>query len=367
MKQWKKVIAVGLIATMALTGCGKKEETPVAETTSPTDATTETTETPPAEKPTEQLTIEIVAKGFQHDFWQAVIAGSKKAEAELGVKTNFVGPATESAIAEQVEQINNAINKNPSAICLAALDVKASLDAIAIAQSKNIPIIGFDSGVPGAPEGAVKANAATDNYAAGEMAAEKMYEAIKDKIKAGVRIGVVAQEANSESITLRTTGFVEKMSSLVGEDKSSVEGHDKYNRKGGSDVIIEVRIPAEVSDSAGKTEALTLLNKNDLIAIYGSNEFAAKCIINANQGMDKLGADKVIAVGFDSGALQLDAVKTGVFYGSVTQDPVSIGYNAVVLAVSAAKGEAVADVDTGCQWYNAENMESPDIAPCLYE
>lgn len=374
MKQWKKVIAVGLIATMALTGCGKGEDK-TTDTTAPADTTTEdkaatddaATDTA---APEGEITVEIVAKGFQHDFWQAVIAGSKKAEAELGVKTNFVGPANESAIAEQVEQINNAINKNPSAICLAALDVNASLDAIATAQSKNIPIIGFDSGVPEAPEGAVKANAATDNYAAGEMAADKMYEAIKDKVTAPaspVRIGVVAQEANSDSITLRTKGFVEKMSTLVGEDKSSVEGHDKYNRKGGSDVIIEVRIPAEVSDSAGKTEALTILNKNDLIAIYGSNEFAAKCIINANEGMDKLGADKVIAVGFDSGALQLDAVKSGVFYGSVTQDPVSIGYNAVVLAVKAAKGESVADVDTGCQWYNAENMESADIAPCLYE
>ncbi len=37
------------------------------------------------------------------------------------------------------------------------------------------------------------------------------------------------------------------------------------------------------------------------------------------------------------------------------------------LAVAAAKGEKVEDVDTGCQWYNAENMDSAEIAPCLYE
>ena len=72
-----------------------------------------------------------------------------------------------------------------------------------MAQSKGIPIIGFDSGVPGAPEGAVLANAATDNYAAGALAAEKMYDKIKDQLAnpAGlVRIGVVSQEANSDSI-----------------------------------------------------------------------------------------------------------------------------------------------------------------------
>lgn len=380
MKKSKKVLALGLVtilmSAMSLSACGSKDkDTPTSGTTSSAAPTTDTEDTPGTTQGDttdtgKELHIEIVAKGFQHDFWQAVIKGSKKAEEEFGVKTNFVGPQNESAIAEQVEQLNNAINQNPDAICLAALDVSAALDAISNAQSKGIPIIGFDSGVPGAPEGAVFANAATDNYAAGELAAENMYEGIKDKVtdpKSPVRIGVVAQEANSDSITQRTKGFVEKMVSLIGEDKVSVEGHDKYNQKGGDSVIIEVRIPAEVNDSAGKTEALTLLNKGDLVAIYGSNEFAAKCIINANEGLNKLGADKVIAVGFDSGALQLDAIKSGTFYGSVTQDPVSIGYNAVALAVKAAKGEEVKDVDTGCLWYNAANMEDESIAPCLYE
>ena len=358
----KKVVAMGittvLLAGMMLTGCSNTAKK--TDTTGKTDT-----------KKEEVMVVEIVAKGFQHDFWQAVLKGTEKAALEFNVKTNFVGPEGEGAIAAQVEQLNNAINKGPAAICLAALDTSAAIDAISTAQSKNIPIVGFDSGVPGAPKGSVVANAATDNYKAGELAAEKMYEAIKDKVTnpaQKVRIGVVAQEANSESITQRTAGFAEKMSSLIGMDKTSVEGHDKYTRKvDNTNVIIEIRIPTEVTDNAGKTEALTLLNKDDLIAIYGSNEFGAKCIINANEGMNKLGADKVIAVGFDSGALQLDAIKSGVFYGSVTQDPVSIGYNAVKLAVAAAKGETVSDVDTGCQWYNAENMESDSIAPCLYE
>ncbi|ROR26383.1 monosaccharide ABC transporter substrate-binding protein (CUT2 family) [Mobilisporobacter senegalensis] len=367
----KKVVAMGiatvLVAGMMLTGCGKKEEvTPENTENTGTETTTETDT-----GNSENLTVEIIAKGFQHDFWQAVLKGTEKAAEEFGVTTNFVGPANESAIAEQVEQLNNAINKGPSAIALAALDTSAAVDAISNAQSKGIPIVGFDSGVPGAPEGSVVANAATDNYKAGELAAEKMYEAIKDKVTdpaETVRIGVVAQEANSDSITKRTAGFVEKMSSLIGEDKSTVEGHDKYNRKvDGAKVVIEVRIPSEVSDNAGKTEALTLLNKADLVGIYGSNEFASKCIINANEGMNKLGTDKVIAIGFDSGALQIDAIKSGVFYGSITQDPISIGYNAVKLAVAAAKGEAVTDVDTGCQFYNAENIENEDIAPLLYE
>lgn len=376
MKKAKKMVALGLgltlIGSTFLTGCGggAKQETPPAETP-PAQEAGEGTDTSDAPTEGESLSVEIVAKGFQHDFWKAVKLGAERAGEEFNTTIQFVGPNSESDIADQVQMLSNAVNKNPSAIAFAALDTSASIDVIAQAQSAGIPIVGFDSGVPGAPEGAIVANAATDNYAAGSLAAENMYEAIKDTVDAAgdtVRIGVVSQDAVSQSISDRTSGFIDKMVELIGADVASVEGHDKYNKKvDGAKVILDVGIPAQTTDAAGTTVAQTLLNKGDMIAIYGSNEFAAKSIINANEGLNALGADKILAVGFDSGALQLDAVKSGVFYGSVTQDPVSIGYNAVKLAVASARGEAVADVDTGAQWYTADNMEDPDIAPCLYE
>src|SRR5690625_6888931 len=112
--------------------------------------------------------------------------------------------------------INNAINKNPSAIALAALDTSASVDLLNQAMSQEIPIIGFDSGVPEAPEGAIYANASTDNYAAGAVAAEETYEAIEDMVSGDEvpRIGVVSQELNSLSIMHQTTGFVDNIVEL---------------------------------------------------------------------------------------------------------------------------------------------------------
>ncbi|MDO4432730.1 MAG: ABC transporter substrate-binding protein [Aerococcaceae bacterium] len=323
----------------------------------------------------EEYKVEVIAKGFQHDFWKAVNKGAEDAAKEFGAKISFVGPQNETAIAEQLEQLNNAINKKPSAIALAALDTQAQLDAINNAKEKGIPIIGFDSGVPGAPEGAIFATASTDNYAAGANAAEHMLPLIEGKIGDQVaRIGVVSQEANSQSITNRTAGFIDKMVELL-EAKSikvAVIGHDKFKndvKEADAKVIIEVRVPAQVDDAAGKTEASTVLEKADTIGIYGSNEFAAKAIINANDGFSesKLGADKIIAVGFDSGALQQDAIRKGVFAGAITQDPVQIGYQAVKLAVQAAKGEKVEDVDTGSKWYDATNIDAEDIQALLYE
>lgn len=351
MRSLKKILSLGMAVAMglAIVGCGNTTDKPAAEG---------------------KKRIEVVAKGFQHQFWKAVNEGAKKAADEFGVDMVFQGPDNESAIAQQTEFLNTAIEKKPAAICLAALSTDAQLDAIKKAHDNNIPVIGFDSGVPGAPKGYVKATAATDNAQAGALAAEEAYKLVKSKIDGAtdkVRIGVVAQENNSSSIISRTKGFVDKMVSLIGADKVSVEGHDAYKKVvDGAKVVIEVGIPAEVKDTDGAAVAGALLDKKDLILIYGSNEFAANVIITANEGREVLGKS-VVAVGFDAGAKQLDAIRNGLFAGSVTQDPVQIGYQAVKLAYMASQGKEVSDVDTGAKWYTKETMENPDIKPALYE
>ena len=68
----------------------------------------------------------------------------------------------------------------------------------------------FDSGVPDAPEGSVYSTIASDNYKAGELAAENLYDALKDTLAAAsspVRIGEINQEATSESIISRGMGL----------------------------------------------------------------------------------------------------------------------------------------------------------------
>ena len=291
---------------------------------------------------------EIVSKGFQHQYWQAVLKGAQEKADELGVTINFVGPANESAYDEQLGQLNSAINAAPKAIGLAALSTETCLDAIADAQAKGIPIIGFDSGVPGAPEGAIFANAATNNYNAGALAAEKVYEAIKDRIAAAdgaVRIGVSAQDAVSDSVVSRGLGFIDKIGELAAADGYGVklEGNERYindakvEQADDAKIIIETLVPSQVT--------------------------------TANENLQKLGTGEgqVIGAGFDSGAVIKDAVRNGVFLGAITQAPVAMGAKTVELMVAAANGEPVEDADTGCQWYTAENMDDPEIAQNLYD
>lgn len=326
------------------------------------------------------LTIEIVSKGFQHQYWQAVLKGAQNKEAELGCKINFVGPNSESDYADQVQMLNNAINAKPGAIALAALDTQSCLDAINTAMEAGIPIIGFDSGVPDAPEGAVVANASTDNYQAGVLAAEETYKVLKDRIakaEGTVRVGVMGQDAVSESVVNRGLGFIDKIGELCIADGYGValEGNDRYVNDAkvevsdDAKVIIETLVPASVTSELSAVDCQTLLNKEDIICIYGSNQHSGEGMVTGNENLQKFGQgeDQVIGVAFDSGAVIKAAVADGTFLGAITQAPVAMGETVVELACKAAKGEAVEDVDTGCQWYTAENMNDEEIAQNLYD
>ena len=323
-----------------------------------------------------------MAKGFQHQFWQAVKQGADAAAADLGVEIYFDGPASETDIDKQVNMVKDQMAKNPKAMALAALSTDAVKEILAECAEKNIPVIGFDSGVPDDTSGAVKATAATNNEAAAALAAEKFneHEGLVAKMQAAtsaepVVIGCISQDAVSASVTDRTTGFVNKMAEIAEKyqpGKVSVEGHTLWEKKVADPaIIIRVEISATTEATAVQTAATSLLGVKGLAAVFCSNEGAVTGFLAAVSDGEDLAeggryADLVVA-GFDAGAAQKNAVRQGWFYGSVTQDPYQIGYNAVEMAYKAANGEAVSDVDTGAQWYNADNIDDEMIALLVYD
>ena len=325
--------------------------------------------------------IAIVSKGFQHQFWQVVAKGAQAAAEQYGVEITFDGPPTESDIAIQVDMLKSAIDKKPAAIALAALDTESVKEQLATLKDAGIPVVGFDSGVPGAPEGSIYATASTDNKAAAAIAAEHLFadESFAAKVAAAtadapITVAVISQDATSESIVSRTTGFIDKLVELVGEDLTSVEGHDKYARANDAAVLkIVVNVPATTSAADQKTGAEALLSLEPA-AIYASNENAAGGVLAASNDGSDFDSEKgkfkdIIAIGLDAGKTQRTAVEKGWFLGSVTQDPYQIGFKAVELAVSAIEGKAAESeiVDTGAKWYDAGNLDDPAVSELVYE
>ena len=387
----KKLTALllALVMTFGMVACGSKTNdtttTPSTGDTSSTDTTdtgdtgdTSTEDTGSGEK----LYIPVMAKGFQHAYWQAVKQGADQAAEELSVEIYFAGPASETNIDEQVNMVKTELAKNPKAMALAALSTDSVTEILAECAEKNIPVIGFDSGVPGDTTGAVKATAATDNEAAAAIAAEKfgenetvvaaMQNATSD---APIVIGCLSQDAVSASVTGRTTGFVNKMAEIAETyqpGKVSIEGHTTWEKKVENPaIIIRVEVSATTEATSLQTSASALLGMEGITAIFCSNEGAVTGFLAATSDGSDLGEggkyEGLVVAGFDAGSAQKNAVRNSWFIGSVTQDPVQIGYQAVALAVAAANGEEVADVDTGAKWYDATNIDDPDMATLVYD
>ena len=322
---------------------------------------------------------EVVVKSFQSTYWQAAKQGIDTAAKELGVKCNTTGPNAESDIADQVNMLNNAINKNPDGIALAACDQNSVLDSLQSALDKKIPVVCFDSGVPDAPEGSVYATVVTDNEQAGGIAAEHIYPAIKDQLGKGqVRVGEVNQDATSANISQRGMGFINKFIELAKADGFTVAvvGNDFYvnqvkdnGDQASADVILEVAVPAQTTVELCATEASNIMNKDDTIAMFGSNQVSAEGVLTANQNLNKLGTGegKIIGAGFDAGAVLKAAVKDGTMIGAVTQSPLMQGKISIETLAKICDGESVEDVTTDGYWYDADNMEDADIVPNLYD
>ena len=386
----KKVMALmlcaAMVTSMSATAAFAAEEKEDAATEESADSTA--AEDPTAQfdglKANEAYEFPMMVKSFQSTYWDAAQEGMKKASEELGVTYKAQGPNSESDIADQVNMINTAIASNPVGLGLAACDTSSVTDALKTCAEKGIPVVTFDTGIADAPEGSVVCEVCTDNAQAGAVAAENMYNSIKDVVKDAegqVVIGEVNQDATAQNIQQRGTGFINKMIELLQADGKTVavSGNEFYvNAAEGADadakdadVVIQVAVPAQTTVELCSTEAQAILSQENCIAIFGSNQVSAEGVLAANSNLNVLGSDAangdVIGVGFDAGSIIKAAVKDGTFVGAVTQSPLMMGYYAIYALTAAANGQELEDVPTEGYWYDATNMDDESIAPNLYD
>jgi ribose transport system substrate-binding protein len=286
--------------------------------------------------------IPIVSKGFQHQFWQAVKKGAEEKAAELNVTVNFEGPENESQVDKQMEMLQAELDKNPAAVCFAALDSKAEVPLLQKFKDKNIPIIGFDSGVD---SDIPVTTAATDNIKAAGTAADKVGELIGGSGK----VGVIVHDQTSRTGIDRRDGFINEMKAKY--PNVEIIG-PQY---GGGDQL----------KSTDLAKAMIQGNP-DIKGFFGANEGSAIGVINAVKELNKSGS--IVVVGYDSGQAQIDAINSGLMAGAITQNPIGIGQQCVDAAVKAIAGQQLPKtIDTGFYWYDKTNINNPEIQAVLYK
>ncbi len=287
--------------------------------------------------------IEVVSMGFQHEYWQTVRLGTQQAAEELGLVVPFYGPAVETEVDVQMSMVENSIAKKVDAILLAPTDSEALVPLAKKATEQGIAVATFDVDINN-PEYRISF-IATDNYAAGELAGEKMGELLGGEGKVGI-IGHIAATMDTRE---RIGGFVD----AITENYPDIE------------LLEPVYGDGDHQKSMDKATDMITAHP-DLAGLYATNEGGAIGVALAVESAGKVG--DLTVVGFDSSEQEIRYLQEGVINGFVVQNPFQMGYLGVKILYEHVMGieEAPSRVDTGVVWVDMENFEDEDIQKVLY-
>jgi ribose transport system substrate-binding protein len=288
--------------------------------------------------------IAVIVKTSNSNFWQNVNKGADAAVKEQSKYSfTFQGPAAESNVADEVNMVENAINRKVAGIVLAPSDPDALVPAIKKAWENSIPVVLIDSSISAAGEKYYQAFLSTDNAKAGELCAKALIE------KAG------------------TTGKVAIMSYVagVGSEIGRVGGFTKYIKENSKLQIVGPFYSQSQMATALNQTIDTLTANPDLKAIFGANEPTAAGMGRAIAQAGKAG--QITAIGFDGNQDLQDFVRNGTLQGIAVQGSFQMGYLGVQTVIKVIKGEKVPKaIDTGVVFVTKDNLDKPEAKNVLY-
>lgn len=290
--------------------------------------------------------IAVIPKGTSHDFWYSVRAGAEKAASELdNVEVTWKGPLGEGDTADQISIVEDFIANGYDGICLAPLDATALRQPVTQATQWNVPVLIFDSGLK-APQGIVSF-VATNNYRGGQRAGQHLAELLEGR----GRVILMRYDLNSQSTEEREQGFLD---ALAGYPEITFLEKDKF---AGPDERHAIELGENLLQNHG----------DQVDGIFCPNQSTASGMLTVLQRDPRGLAGKVKLVGFDSGTNIAEGLKSGDMHGTVLQDPVKMGYEAVMTMYRYLQGEEVPEqIEIEEALAAPENLDDPHIQKLLY-
>jgi ribose transport system substrate-binding protein len=282
-------------------------------------------------------TISVIAKDTTSPYWQAVLAGARKAGQDLGVNVIELGAQSESDVSGQISILAKAVASNPAAIVIAPAKF-AALGKPIDEAAKKVKIIGIESA---ADTKAMTSLVATDNVNAGRVAADALAVAItKSSADTEGDVVMISSMPGVPSLDQRVKGFKEVVTA-------------KYKAL---DITAEKVADGKPATVLGIMNDL-IANTGDLRGVFVSDPITAQAVSQAV--VEKKTNDKINIVGVGSDEKLVKFLRDDVIAGLVVEDPFRMGYDGVKTALAASKGEQVsANIDTGATLVTKANMSS---------
>lgn len=288
--------------------------------------------------------IAVIVKTTSSNFWQNVNKGAEVAIAAQDEHTfSFDGPATESAVADQVNLVENAINRGVSGIVLAPSDPEALAPAVKRAYESGIPVVIIDSALAEGAEGTYQAFLSTDNCAAGEEVAKRMID-----------------EAGTEG-KVAVMSYVAGVGSEIGR-VGCFSDYLKANSK--LEIVGPYYSQSQMALALNQTTDI-LASNPDLVGIFGANEPTAVGMGRAIMQAGKAG--DLVALGFDGNADLQQFVRDGLMEATAVQGSFAMGEMGVNAVIDILSGEKVDSfINTGVVLVDQDNIDSDKAKNVLY-
>lgn len=213
--------------------------------------------------------------------------------------------------ARQADDIQNFISQNVDAILINPVDSKAVVTSIKAANSANIPVILIDRGSEG---GDVLTTVASDNVAAGKMAAEFAVKELGEKAKTFELSGVPGASATVD----RGKGFNDIAKTKLDILSSQSANFDRAK--------------------ALNTAQNMIQGNKDVQVIFAQNDEMA---LGAAQAAKSAGLKDVMIIGIDGQPDAHDAIKKGDITATIAQQPAKMGEIAIQAAIDHYQGKKV--------------------------
>ena len=286
--------------------------------------------------------VAIVAKSTRTEFWLSVFAGAEAAATEYNIELSITGPETEEDYETQNRMVADAVADGAEALVFSAIDYENNAAAIDAAAESGVRIVAIDSNVDSS---AVQTYIGTDNYAAGQMAAQ----AALDGVEGQLTVGIVNYDVSSANGQERERGAV-----------------DAFEQSGRARVAAVINTLAEAARAQADTAAM-LAEHPEINVLLAFNEPTSVGAADAVEGMGL--AEDVFLVGFDSNVATIDGLQDGTVDALIVQNPYAMGYLGVESAyrlLSGQGGSPEATVDTSTRIVNRDNMFTMDSQKALF-
>ncbi len=286
--------------------------------------------------------VAIVAKSTRTEFWLSVFAGAEAAATEYNIELSITGPETEEDYETQNRMVADAVAAGAEALVFSAIDYENNAAAIDAAAESGVRIVAIDSNVD---SGAVQTYIGTDNYAAGQMAAQ----AALDGVEGQLTVGIVNYDVSSANGQERERGAV-----------------DAFEQSGRARVAAVINTLAEAARAQADTAAM-LAEHPEINVLLAFNEPTSVGAADAVEGMGL--AEEVFLAGFDSNVATIDGLQDGTVDALIVQNPYAMGYLGVESAyrlLSGQGGSPEATVDTSTRIVNRDNMFTMDSQKALF-